>query len=75
MILTINNFLNVLEQVVDNCAADLAEQAIKAGLTSYIDLYDHILELKGGPTVERNLESLGFELIKLCEEAQLMMEK
>ena len=74
MILTLNNFLNVMEHVVGNCAADLAEQAMKAGLTTDVDLYDFILELNGGAAVERNLESLGFELIKLCEEAQLLME-
>lgn len=73
MIVTLNNFLNVLEHVVGNCAADLAEQAMKAGLTTDIDLYDHILELKGGATVERNLESLGFDLFKLCEETQLLL--
>lgn len=73
MIDVLRKFMSELERLVESYATDLAREATGAGLTKDIDIYDKILELEDGKAIEQCLESLGFDLFKLCEETQLLL--
>lgn len=69
-------FEDKLEHLVSWYASLLADIFMEANEVPPCDnqMYDTILEMKGGKTVLQNIEALGFEPFKLLEEAMFLCE-
>lgn len=72
----LKDFEDKLEHLVDWYSSLLADCFMEGYEHGPDDsqMYDEILEMKGGRTVLQNIEALGFEPFKLLEEAMFLCE-
>ena len=72
----LKEFEDKLEHLVDWYASLLADNFMEVNEVPPDDseMYDTILEMKGGRTVLQNIEALGFEPFKLLEQTMLLCE-